>query len=108
MEGSTLQSWENSQKEPQETLLKLATRNNAIPDWNNVVGDDNVLDFFQISDIISRTLQNYLPQEGILPPLQNCLRKWVSQPSTTAPCNSTQPTAAGTTMKLGTNSRCVE
>ena len=48
-----------------------------------------MLAYCQRSEIFSRTLQNDLPQEGILPPRQNQLKKWVSQPSTATPCNST-------------------
>ena len=91
MEGSTLQSQENSQKEPQETLLKLPSKNNTIPDWNNTVGDGDMLACCQGSEISPRTLQNDLPIEGILPPMQNQHSKWVSQPSTATTCNSTQP-----------------
>ena len=91
MEESTLQSQENSPKEPHKTLLRMPSRNNAILEWNNPVGDENVLDFCQCSDISPITLQTYLPQEGNLPPLQNQLRQWVSQPSIAIPSNSTQP-----------------
>ena len=81
MEESTLQSLENSPKEPHKTLLKLPCRNNAIPEWNNAVIDRNVLAYNQISDIIPRSLQNDSSMEGNFPPVQNQLRKWVSQPS---------------------------
>ena len=93
MEESTLQSQENSPKEPQEILLKLPSKNNAILDCNNAVGDGNMLAYCQISEMSSRTLQNDLLQEGKLPPMQNQPRKWGSQPSTTTPFNSTQPPA---------------
>ena len=98
MEESTLQSPENSLKEPQKTLLKLPCRNNAIPEWNN---DGNVLAYCKISEISPITLQNYPPMEGNFPPVQNQLRKWVSQPSPATPCNSTQAPAE-TTLKLKT------
>ena len=87
MEESTLQSQENSPKEPQKTLLKLPSKNNEILEWNNAVGEENVLACCQIFDIIPRTLQTDPPIEGNLPPMQNQLRKWVSQPSPTTPCN---------------------
>ena len=67
MEESTLQSQENSLKEPQKTLLKLPSKNNVIPEWNNVVGDENVLAYYQISDIIPRILQTDSQMEGNYP-----------------------------------------
>ena len=48
---------------------------------------------YQRYEISPITLQTYLPIEGILPPMQNQLKKWVSQPSTATPYNSTQPPA---------------
>ena len=61
MEEYIIQSQENSQKEPQKTLLQMPSRNNAIPEWNNDVGDENALGCFQLFDISPRTLQTDLP-----------------------------------------------
>ena len=47
--------------------------------------------YYQISEINPGTLQTNPPIEGSLLPMQNQLIKWVSQPSTATPCNSTQP-----------------
>ena len=99
MEETTLQSRENSLKEPQETLLKLPCTNNTITGCNKVVGDGNVLAYNQRSDISPRMLQTDSPIEGNSPPVQNQLRKWVSQPSPATSCNSVQPPAE-TALKL--------
>ena len=50
-----------------------------------------MLAYCQPSEISLGTLQIDPPIEGSPPPMKNQLRKWVSQPSTAAPCNSTQP-----------------
>ena len=93
MEESTLPSQENSPKEQQKTPLKLTSRNNAIPEWNNVVSDVNVLAYYQRSNISQRMLQTDSPMDGNLPPVKNQSRKWISQPSLATPCNPAQPPA---------------
>ena len=98
-------------KEPQKILLKLPSRNNTIPEWNNDIGDGNFLAYHQRSYISPRTLQTDPPIEGNLPTMQNQLKKWVSQPSIATPCSPTQPPAE-TALKLKTeawhHARCVE
>ena len=75
MEEYIFQSQENSSKEPQESLLELPYRNNAIPEWNNTGSYGNVLACCRISDISPEILQTDPPMERNLPPVQNQFRK---------------------------------